>query len=226
MRLVFSVSSAASLAFALLVLSGCATTNDVNRGAQQVDWKKEIKTNSRLASELMGMAAADRYERAQLIKAVGDSSLSNAEKERRVAEIQLIVSNGDRKRVKEVKEILSEVRIEQLGKIDPRFAQSAFLIIMHSGDVPFQRSQLESAERLAKSGVVDGQVFAILSDKINIQLSLPQRYGTQLICEAGTRRVMGTHETVSIDKARDSIGLDSLSAYVDEANKLYGPCQN
>lgn len=112
-------------------------------------------------------------------------------------------------------------QIGAIGWIDvARFgkeaALSAFLIVQHSGELPLMLAALPEIERDVKEHGLDGQNFALLWDRTQVNLGRRQRYGSQLGSdEQGRLVVIGLEERATVDARRKALGMGPLKQYVD-----------
>ncbi len=92
--------------------------------------------------------------------------------------------------------------------------QSAFFIVQHSGHLRLMITALPLIEDEAQRDPSVGQEYALLYDRLQLNLGSPQRYGTQL-----TRRPDGTLafenlELKGVDERRRALGMTTLEAYI------------
>ncbi len=103
--------------------------------------------------------------------------------------------------------------------------EAAWLIAQHADhDTNFQRHVLDLLEPLANAGEVSGQNYAYLSDRIAMNLAVPQRFGTQGSCgEDGRWGPRPIADEDAVDELRARYGLEPLSDYVGRFNEM-GVC--
>jgi hypothetical protein len=85
-------------------------------------------------------------------------------------------------------------------------AKAAFLIVQHA-DLGTQRRFLPKLEALAKTGEVEGEYVAGMSDRIAVSEGRPQRYGTQFRCDAGKWRPYPLKDGDQVEKLRREVGI-------------------
>jgi hypothetical protein len=111
--------------------------------------------------------------------------------------------------------------VKELGWIDAkRFgadsATAAFLLVQHSGDTPLMLAALPEIERDAKAKLVDGQDFALLYDRLHLNLGEKQRFGSQIASGPdGKDVVLPLEDRANVEKIRAALGLFPLSQYLE-----------
>ena len=205
-----------------LLFCGCTSINIKDKNH---NYDEKLSSNSIIIESIEGMRAADQYERFYIIDLMKNDKISKDEKEKQIKIIGDTITRNDIIRTRELKKILAKSDISKIAELSPKTAHSAFLLIIHAEhDNNFQKQNLSKAEKLVKDGILDANSFAILSDKIAIGEMRPQKYGTQLICIGKNREMVGQPNIFNVEKAREEIGLDPLSAYIASNDKLYGKC--
>lgn len=112
-------------------------------------------------------------------------------------------------------------RIAAIGWIDvTRFgadaAGAAFLIVQHSGDLPLMMAALPAIERDVREHGLDGQNYALLWDRLQVNLGRKQRYGSQLGIDANGRHVVvAIEERDGVDARRKELRMTPLKQYLD-----------
>lgn len=93
---------------------------------------------------------------------------------------------------------------------------SAFMLLQHSPDTAMQAAALPVLKKQAsKLGPQANQMVALLEDRVLVEEGKPQIYGTQVSIDHGSLIVYPIADSVNVDSRRSSIGLQSLSAYLD-----------
>jgi hypothetical protein len=114
-----------------------------------------------------------------------------------------------------LKKTVAAVGWTDAARFGPEAAQSAFLIVQHSGDLPLMMAALPEIEKDVKAKRVDAQDYALLFDRSRIFLGDKQRYGTQLMPgPGGTMRILPLEDRARVEELRKEIGLFPLSQYV------------
>lgn len=110
--------------------------------------------------------------------------------------------------------------IAELGWIDAtRFgaqaSDAAFLMVQHTSDLRLMRTALPHIERDVRAGLIGGQNYALLFDRLQLNLGYLQRYGSQLGTHDGVSRLMPCEDIERIDELRAEMGLGPLGEYLD-----------
>ena len=118
--------------------------------------------------------------------------------------------------------------IAELGWIDSRrfgasAANDAFLIVQHSGDLRLMLAALPEIERDVSARTLDPQPYALLYDRLQLNLGRKQRYGTQIgRNQRGDMVVLPLEDRERVEEFRKQIGLFPLSAYLDMFRRQSG----
>jgi hypothetical protein len=116
-----------------------------------------------------------------------------------------------------LREIFAEYGFPNREMIGRRAMRGVFLIIQHAdGDPDWQSEQLPAIERAVRNGDLDGQQFAYLYDRIQVNAGEPQRYGTQFIrvdAENRTLELATVAAPAYLDERRREIGLMPIEMY-------------
>jgi hypothetical protein len=111
--------------------------------------------------------------------------------------------------------------VEDIGWIDcDRFgveaANTAFLLVQHSGDLPLMLAALPRIEADVKAKKLDGQPYALLYDRLQLHLGGRQRYGSQIGgAGEGEMVVLPLEDRAHVDDRRRELGMGPLSEYLD-----------
>jgi hypothetical protein len=95
-------------------------------------------------------------------------------------------------------------------------ADTAFLLVQHSGDLPLMLAALPEIEKDVRAGRLSAENFAFLFDRVQIMQGGQQRYGTQVIKEGekGDWVVGRLEDPDRVDERRKEIGLGPLADYL------------
>lgn len=102
-------------------------------------------------------------------------------------------------------------------------ANAAFHIIQHS-DVAQWKRFVPVLEPLVATGEVDGQSFGLMYDRLAINESRPQRYGSQMKCEAGKWVPETLEDPARVEEWRKALGFPWTFAEYLEHWKTFPPC--
>jgi hypothetical protein len=99
----------------------------------------------------------------------------------------------------------------------------AFLVVQHSPYLDWQAAMLPLIEDAVGAGELDGQSYALLYDRVQMNRGQPQRYGTQLrMAEDGGLRVYTIEDPAAVDSLRAELGMPPLSVYLDIVEEQVG----
>lgn len=109
--------------------------------------------------------------------------------------------------------------IGELGWIDAtRFgaeaSDAAFLLVQHSGDLRLMRTALPHIEADVRAGRLSGQNYALLFDRLQLNLGYLQRYGSQIGGATGELMLMPCEDIARIDERRAELGMGPLGEYL------------
>ena len=97
--------------------------------------------------------------------------------------------------------------------------RAAWLLVQHADhDVAFQRQCQSLLERLKGTGEVSSVDIAYLTDRVFVNESKPQLYGTQFHTVEGVRKPRPIHDPVNVDNRRIAMGLGTLKEYTEFMN--------
>ena len=102
---------------------------------------------------------------------------------------------------------------------------NAWLLAQHADDDPvFQLRVLRLMEPLATRNMVAKDNFALLRDRVMLQLTGKQRYGTQWSCGSGTWAPFALEDIGKVDTYRAQVGLGTLAENGVRIRRNYGAC--
>ncbi len=170
------------------------------------------------------LAARDRYSRQVFIEMFSDPELSagaRIEFQERVGEY---IEKIDEINTDHLKRVLEKTSWRSLAEYENHAFELAWRIVQHSNDVDFREAVLEEIEPLAEEGLIEGQQYALMYDRVQLKKHQTQLYGSQTKCVNGQYDVYGLIEPDTVDKRRADLGMEPLSAYLERNRSLYGPC--
>lgn len=101
-------------------------------------------------------------------------------------------------------------------------ALAAALLIQHAdADPVFQAAVLPQLETAYKEGIVAGQEFAMLTDRVAKAQGRPQRFGTQTTITGGKVIIDPIEDSATVDARRAAVGLPSLLDYKHVLDSMY-----
>ena len=142
----------------------------------------------------------------------------------RRAEDQRVRTNpsaqGEMSRVDEDNTEFLVAVIQEVGWIDAtRFgaetSEAAFLLVQHSSDLRLLQTALPWIQADVEAGLLRGQPYALLFDRLRLNLGYPQRYGSQLGGTAdGEYVLMPCEDFDRVDELRAALGMGPLADYL------------
>jgi hypothetical protein len=100
---------------------------------------------------------------------------------------------------------------------------AALLLIQHADASPaFQAEMLPFVEKAHQAGEVEGQEFAMLTDRVLKAQGRPQRYGTQMTMRDGVVYIDPIEDSTGVDERRTALGLMPLARYKQVLDSVYG----
>ncbi len=117
--------------------------------------------------------------------------------------------------------------VQEIGWLDAtRFgtvsANTAFLIVQHSGDLALMQAALPRIESDFTKKVCDPQDFALLYDRVATMNGRLQRYGSQVGQANGVAAVFPLEDRERVDERRRSIGLFPMGTYLGLMKQITG----
>lgn len=116
-----------------------------------------------------------------------------------------------------LKEIFIEYGFPTREMVGKDAMQGIFLMIQHAdGDIEWQKGQLSNIEMAVERGDMDGQSYAYLYDRIQINNGKKQLYGTQFADVDPINRTVTLAETDnmdSLDHRRMAVGMMPIEMY-------------
>lgn len=124
-----------------------------------------------------------------------------------------------------MKTVVAEHGWPTIAQVGAQASNSAWLLVQHADDDPvFQLRMLRLMEPLARSGQVAAGDYALLYDRVMLQTTGKQRYGTQWTCADGTSQPQALEDRGKVEAYRTAAGLEPLATYGARLARLYGPC--
>jgi len=92
-------------------------------------------------------------------------------------------------------------------------AHDFWLLVQHQS-LELQQRMLPSLENAAKRGDASMSDFAYLFDRVQVGLGKPQRWGTQVKCEAGQPVLQPVEDPGGLDGRRKELNMMAMEAYL------------
>lgn len=176
------------------------------------EYSIEKVDNKELQIELIKMYVDDQAARGNLMGNM--ISKYNIDSTEITQDGGILVDERNRNRLKEIFNEYGFPTKELVGK---DAMQGIFLMIQHSdGDKEWQKSQLPNIEKAVKNGDMDGQSYAYLYDRIQINSGEKQLYGTQFAKVDPINKIVELAETEdleNLDRRRMEMGMMPIEMY-------------
>jgi len=177
------------------------------------EYSIEKVDNKELQIELIKMYINDQYVRSNLMTDL----LSKYNLLKSEVIIDSFGVNTDERNRERLKEIIKENGFPTNELVGKDAMKGIFLMIQHSdGDKEWQKSQLPNIEKAVKNGDMDGQSYAYLYDRIQINSGEKQLYGTQFAKVDSINKVVELAETEdleNLDRRRMEVGMMPIEMY-------------
>lgn len=99
---------------------------------------------------------------------------------------------------------------------------AAFLLVQHADeDTAFQAWVLPHVERAFRAGEMEGQAFALLTDRLASARGTPQEFGTQTDFRGGRIIVQPIRDSANVDVRRAAVGLPPMAEYLRVLDSVY-----
>lgn len=173
-----------------------------------------------LAQQILTLAAKDQKARYHLFNLEHDLNSSHTAKER----ARLAIEAVDRENLLAIRAIFEEYSFPTRSLVGKEASHRFWVLVQHADrDVEFQEKVVEDLASKYKAGEADVKDYAFLLDRVQVNRSQKQTYGTQVeLCLDGSAFVTKPLEDPDqVEQRRAEIGLEPLSKYLAEMNQLY-----
>jgi hypothetical protein len=175
--------------------------------------KEEEVGNRLLQIELITMYVKDQAARGNLMNdIITKYKIEGFELPKELDGMAVDKMNRDR-----LKEIIAEFGFPTRQLVGKEAMDGVFLMIQHSDmDPQWQKEQLPNIERAVKQGDMDGQSYAYLYDRIQINSGKKQLYGTQFkFIDPATKKIefSETEDIENLDRRRMDVGMMPMKMY-------------
>ncbi|QXT36772.1 hypothetical protein KV697_05555 [Sphingomonas sanguinis] len=131
----------------------------------------------------------------------------------------------DRENTEWLKQIVAKQGWPKRSEVGDDAARQAWLLVQHAdADPAFQLAILRAMESLVPHGEVSKKDYAYLYDRVMLKISGKQRYGTQAMCNNGTRVSQPLEDDKAVDRLRTEVGLAPVAEYLGGMDKSFGRC--
>lgn len=175
---------------------------------------EDIKKSIEIAA-IVAKDQAIRFEILNLQKKFGTNLLNTH------PEVLKLWNNIDKENLKETKKILNNGGWPNVTTFSKEYNHNIFLLVQHADTEPkFQQQFLNFLNtHLAVKKSMRSEA-AYLYDRIQVNLNLPQKYGTQGKCiKPGLWQPFKIENIQKIDQFRHAVGLNSFLEYKQITNK-------
>lgn len=134
-----------------------------------------------------------------------------------------VMVRADEDNTRWLRETIAEVGWIDTERFGRSAAQAAFLLAQHSPDLRLRRAAVAPLEEEMRQDPTWAEDFALLFDRLQLDLAREQRYGTQVgRSEGGAWTVLPLEDPASVDARREAIGLPALEVYLEGLRGFYG----
>ena len=111
--------------------------------------------------------------------------------------------------------IMADVGWVDATRFGAETANTAFLIVQHTSDLRLMRTALPHIQADVEAKRLDGQPYALLFDRLQLNLGYVQRYGSQLCgLPTGGSALMPCEDLAKVDEYRAEMGMGPLKDYL------------
>jgi hypothetical protein len=167
-------------------------------------------TRPALQNELKQMEREDQAVRERFIAAFnahgGDLPMDDP--------TSLAVTHVDEVNLPKLKHIISQDGFPTTAMVGIDGVQAAFLLTTHADDDPlFQAKILKIVTPRLRKNEIDGNQFALLTDRVLVAQGKHQRYGTQFEGRGDQLKPKPIQDEAHVDERRRALGLISIKNY-------------
>jgi hypothetical protein len=176
-------------------------------------------TRPALQKELLQMEGDDQAERERFVAALnahgGDLSMDDP--------TRLAVIHVDEINLPKLKRIINQDGFPTTAMVGIDGVQAAFLLTQHADDDPlFQAKILKIITPRLRTNEIDGNQYAILTDRVLAAQGKKQRYGTQFEGNGDQLKPKPIQDEAHVDERRRALGLISIENYTCVLHAVYG----
>lgn len=165
--------------------------------------KKVTAKDAKLHDTLISMVNEDTDIREALVKSKGTNQ----------SVIQKMESL-DARHLNAIRDVAPKGELPRVTEIGSDGMHAVLILVQHANtDHKFQRDVLKLLRSRVASGDVEGQAFALLTDRILTQDNRPQVFGTQMTVKNGAIHLTDIEYPSNLEKRRQEIGLMPFKDY-------------
>jgi hypothetical protein len=177
-------------------------------------------TRPALQNELKQMEREDQAARERFIAAFnahgGDLPMDDP--------TSLAVTHVDEVNLPKLKHIISQDGFPTTAMVGIDGLHAAFLLTTHADDDPlFQAKILTIITPRLRKNEIDGNQFALLTDRVLVAQGKHQRYGTQFEGRGDQMKPKPIQDEAHVDERRRALGLISIANYTCVLHAAYDP---
>jgi hypothetical protein len=167
-------------------------------------------TRPSLRKELLQMEREDQAVRERFVAAVnahrGDLPMDDP--------TGLAVTHVDEVNLPKLKHLINQDEFPTTAMVGIDGVQAAFLLTTHADDDPlFQAKILKIITPRLRTNEIDGNQFALLTDRVLVAQGKHQRYGTQFEGRGDQLKPKPIQDEAHVDERRRALGLVSIKNY-------------
>lgn len=200
--------------------------NDPVAAAMLDDYLIQIRENLPVIEAIALLGARDQYVRRKMNDRTNDPELDPDVREAFRAASGAYMRQVDLANTSALKSLLEEITWRELAEYDEIIFINAFMIVQHTEDHDFQAEVLREVAPLAEEGLVQGQLYAVMYDRVELRETGSQLYGTQLECIDDQYDIVGLRDPETIDARRLAMKMQPLAEYVEFVRGVSGPCKS
>lgn len=178
-----------------------------------------------LAAEIGRIETRDQYVREVFIDMFSDPNLDAEVRAQFQKAGGVYVEAIDKINTAEFKAVMKDWTWRQLATAENRLAGRAFHIVQHTNDDAFREETLAQIKPLAEEGLMEGQSYALMYDRVNLKKNGGQQlYGTQTKCVNGQYDVHDLIDPGNVNERRKALEMEPIEPYLERLREYYGPC--
>lgn len=176
--------------------------------------------NKELSEKIDSLLNNDQKLQNKLLAEVGKGEKKSKSK---ITAIENEIDEVYLKNCKKCLEIFNEFGFPNFDLVGKQSSYNFWIITQHCDvDVEFQKGVLKELKKAVKQGKAYPNNYAYLTDRVRINQSLKQKYGTQVYRnKSGLYVSYPIENKKKVNKLRDSLGLETIEEYLNFMNSLY-----
>ena len=175
-------------------------------------------TRPALRKELLEMAQQDQAAR-ELFLGAGNATAGALPID---DPSRLAVKHVDDINLPKLKHIIAQEGLPTITMVGLDGLQAAFILIQHAdSDVAFQARMLTVISARLNGGGINGNEYALLTDRVLLAQNKRQRYGTQFVGDTNQMKPRPIEDEGRVDQRRHALGLISLANYSCIMHAIY-----